>query len=293
MKPILAKVMDGLQDQVMLVRVIDRPVFSTEFHFHAECQLTYVVKSSGHKVVGDCIENFEPGELTFLGSDLPHVWHNDADSVAAAQQRSEHAQSVALFLHPEKLLHHLGAFVDTRQLEKFLQTSRRGMKFYGDAKKQITEILLRMVNEASFKRAISLLEILQILCNTNEYQHLASAGYINLYQTRENERIDKVFKYLFDHFSEKITLDELAAQANMNKQAFCRFFKMRTQKTPVEFLNEIRVAHAIRLMTQEQLTIATIAFHCGYNTMSNFNKFFREVTGKTPSEYRRQLHRSA
>ena len=288
MKPVFAKVLDGLQEKVYLTRFINRPHFSTEFHFHTECQMTYIVRSSGYKIIGDCIEDFEMDELTFLGSDTPHVWHDQLQEGALGKSE-ENARSVGLFLHSEKLVNALSSLYNTKKLEELLQTSKRGMKFYGDSKKQLKDLLFRMDEAEESVQLILLLQLLEVLCNTNEYTLLASAGYVNTYQTGDNERIDKIFKYLFANFSCEIKLDDVAALANMNKQSFCRFFKARTQKTLVQFINEIRIAHAIKLMGREDINIGNIAYDCGYNSISNFNKFFKLVTNKTPSELKKRI----
>lgn len=288
MKPIFAKVFDGLQEEVFLLREVDRPVFSTEFHFHVECQMTLVLESSGYKIIGDCIENFEAGELTFLGSDIPHVWHNDLKSAALLPDQ-QHARSIILFLNPHKLVECLSGFYITAALEDFLKISKRGLKFFGKSRIELTNILIRMKEEEGLKKTISLLQLMDLVCNTAEYSLLASAGYINTYNGKENGRIDKIFKFLFSNFSREISLDEIASEANMNKQAFCRFFKARTQKTLIEFINEIRIGHAIKLMSTEDQSISAIAYQCGYNSLSHFNKYFKTITGKTPSEYRRKM----
>jgi len=289
MKPVFAKVLDGLHEEVFLTKLIDRPFFSTEFHFHKECQMTYVMESSGHKIIGDCIENFETGELTFLGSDIPHVWHNNNLPHDSAHTSNGHARSVSLFFDPDRLTGLLANFYNTNKLEQILQISKRGMKFNGDTKLQLKKLLFKMSKEEGVAKLVLLLQLLQILCATNEYTLLASAGYVNTYQTRDNERIDKIFKYLFSNFSNEIKLDDVAAIANMNKQAFCRFFKARTQKTLVEFINEIRIAHAIKLMNKDNMTISSIAYKCGYNSISNFNKFFKLVKKKKPSDFKKQI----
>ncbi len=289
MKPIFAKVFDGLQEEVFLLREVDRPVFSTEFHFHAECQMTLVLESSGYKIVGDCIENFEAGELTFLGSDIPHVWHNDQRSLPLVLPDQQHARSIILYLNPSKLVQHLSGFYNTSALEEWLQLSKRGLKYYGRSKEKMTAILLQMKQESGLNKTILLLQLMSLISTSTDYVFLASAGYINTYNGKENGRIDTIFKYLFSNFSREISLEEIAALANMNKQAFCRFFKARTQKTVIEFINEIRIGHAIKLMGIEDQNISSIAYQCGYNSLSHFNKYFKTITGKTPSEYRRRI----
>ncbi len=174
-------------------------------------------------------------------------------------------------------------------IDRIIHLAARGLIFYGSEKEELKTQLLKMVDAKESKQLILLLQLLEVLSTAYEYKLVGSAGYVNTYHARDNERIDKVFKYLFDHFSEEIKLDDIANIANMNKQAFCRFFKSRTQKTLVEFANEIRIAQAIKLMSGKNTSIHSIAFECGYNSISNFNKFFKHITGQMPSAFRKQL----
>lgn len=289
MKPVFAKVLEGWDNEVYATRYIDRPYFTTEFHFHKECQLSYILEGEGTRIIGDSVEKFTSDELILLGSNIPHVWHNEEQNLNKSPKQKKHARSVALFFDPDKLIKLLSCFYNTNKLEQVLQTARRGISFHGSAKEQLKALLLKMADTERSEKLILLLQLLQILCVTKKYQLLAGAGYINTYHARDNERIDKVFKYLFNNFSTEIKLDDVASLANMNKQAFCRFFKARTQKTVVEFINEIRIAQAIKLLTAKDAAIKAISFECGYNSISNFNKFFKLITGKTPSEFKRQV----
>lgn len=290
MKPVYAKILKDQGNEIYVTRYIDRPFFSTEFHFHKECQLCYVVKSEGTRIIGDNVEKFSHDELVFLGSNIPHVWNNEKKYFAKSKSHKKQARSIALFFEPQKLLHNLSCFYNINKLEHILHIAERGMFFWGKTKEQIKEILFAMAKADGAKKMILLLELLELLCITSEYRLLASAGYNNTYHTKDNERIDKVFKFLLSNFASEIKLDEIAAIANMNKQAFCRFFKQRTQKTLSEFINEIRIANAVKLIYEKDASINTIAYECGYNSISNFNKFFKHITGKTPTEYRKSYN---
>ncbi|MEC5143987.1 AraC family transcriptional regulator [Chitinophaga sp. 212800010-3] len=289
MKPVYAKILEGLENEVYATRFIDRPYFTTEFHFHEECQITYIVESAGHKVIGDCVEDFEPGELTFLGAHIPHVWYNSPATTAALKNR-EAARSVALFFHPDKLISLLAPLLDVSRLQALFEEARRGMKFYGKTKEALRDLLLRMSREKQgLSKVILLLELLQVLCSTKKYKLLAGAGYTNTYTNRDNLKMDKVFRYVFDNYSAEIRLDMVASLACMNKQAFCRYFKSRTQKTFIDFVNEVRITQACKLLVDDQYAIGTIAFQCGFNSLTNFNRFFKKMKGIAPREYRTQL----
>ena len=112
---------------------------------------------------------------------------------------------------------------------------------------------------------------------------------MNTYQPKHNDRIDRVFTHVFSHFKTDIQLDEIAKLAHMNKQAFCRYFKSRTQKTFVQFVNEVRVGHACKLMADGHRQIAGLAYECGFNSLSNFNRFFRDIKGVSPRDYIKML----
>ncbi|ULT25394.1 AraC family transcriptional regulator [Sphingobacterium sp. E70] len=107
----------------------------------------------------------------------------------------------------------------------------------------------------------------------------------------DNEKIDRIFKFVFNNFTKEIPLDQVATLANMSKHSFCRYFKSRTQKTFVQFVNEVRISESCRLITENKLQITNIAFACGFNSLSNFNKIFKSIKGITPSRYRSHIQR--
>jgi AraC-like DNA-binding protein len=269
--------------------LIELPFFSTEFHFHKECQIVYVVESEGKRIIGDSVESFTNDELILLGSDIPHVWHNDKHYFEM-DKKEIHARSIAVFFHPDKLIEGLSHFTPVKKLEAVLLKARRGVKFLNQSKHQLRELLIQMTKQKDFRRLITFIKVLELISTSTEFQLLASEGYINTYQARDNDRIDKVFKYVFSHFTEEIHLEDVAALANMNKQSFCRYFKSRTQKTLVHFVNEVRIGHACRLIAGGETHIAGLAYQCGYNSISNFNHFFKEIKGVTPREHLKMMN---
>lgn len=288
MKPVFVKILESVQNEVFFVRITDRPYFSTEFHFHRECQMNYIVESEGKRIIGDSIESFTNDELTFLGSDIPHVWHNDKEYFEK-DKPAHQAKSVSLFLDPDKLLELLSHLGPVNKLESFLKTARRGVKFSGQTKELLKQMLFEMAEQEGLTRVITLFKTLELLSRTTEYELLASNGYINTYQTKDNDRMDKVFKHVLSNFTTEIQLEKVAALSNMNKQAFCRYFKSRTQKTFIQFVNEIRIGHACKLIADGESHIAALAYNCGYNSLSNFNRFFKEIKGVSPRAYLRML----
>lgn len=290
MKPVYTKIQEDVQMDVFAVRVIDLPYFSTEFHFHKECQMVYVVESEGKRIIGDSVENFTSDELILLGRDIPHVWHNDRRYFEKEEGAQEtHARSVALFFDPEKLQEAMQLFGSAKPVEALLKKARRGMKFSGKTKSSLRQMLLEITGQQGFAQLITFLRMLDLLTRTREFEFLASNGYVNTYHAKDNDRIDRVFKYVFRHFKSDIQLDDMASLVNMSKQAFCRYFKSRTQKTFIRFVNEVRIGHACRLMAGGETQVSSLAYESGYNSLSNFNRFFKEIKSMTPREYIKAL----
>ncbi len=288
MKPIFARIPEITDNDVFAYRETTLPYFSTEFHFHKECQMVYILESEGKRVIGDNIETFSKDELIFLGPDIPHVWHNERFYFENDNPETR-AHSIALFFDPAKLVDMLTKFGSIKEVEAFLLLSRRGVKFTGTTKDELKDMMLDIPNHDGIGRLDLLLKMLRIMSKSKEITPLATEGYINTYHHRDNERIDRVFKFIFGNFHKDIQLDEVAKVANMNKQAFCRYFKMRTQKTFIEFVNQIRINHACKMIETRNVAISTLAYECGFNSLSNFNRFFKEVKGITPREFKKRI----
>lgn len=288
MKPVAAKIFEGGNSLVFSVRNIELPFFAPEFHFHRECQLVYVLQGDGKRIIGDSISSFGPDELVLLGSDIPHVWRCDKGAAPVTKDRIN-ARSIALFFDPERLVETAAHFIPVQKLQAFLLLSKRGMTFHGSAKTDLKQLLFDMQTQKGISQTVSFFRMLDIFTRTRQYDLLASEGYINDYNPTDNDRVNAVFAYVMEHFTREIDLDHAAAVACMNKQAFCRYFKSRTQKTFVEFVNQVRIGHACKLIAGGEDKIGTLAYECGFNSISNFNTFFKAIMKMTPSAYKKML----
>jgi AraC-like DNA-binding protein len=274
-------------ENIFYLREIKSPHFAGEFHFHEECQLAHIVKGSGKRVIGDSVAHFEEGELVFVGSNIPHVWYNSDEKKEG--RKTMDAVSLSLFISPGKLLSHLAAFGNTKKVELLFQKAQRGMFITGSSKKKLTVLLSKAVKETGIQHIITLFKIVQLLSITEEYKLLAGSDYSNNFQHSENERMNDVYRFLIKNFTKEISLAEVAGIAAMNPNAFCRFFKMHTQKSLIQFVNELRIGHACKLLNNPNLSITHIAYECGYNNVSNFNRFFKIVKKISPREYRKEI----
>ncbi|MGZ3920802.1 MAG: helix-turn-helix domain-containing protein, partial [Bacteroidia bacterium] len=170
-----------------------------------------------------------------------------------------------------------------------IQRSARGLRFYGETSKKIIKILSHISEKDGFKKIIHFLQAIEILSVSKEYSYLASLNFKNSYDEKDTNRINKVYKFLMQNFHRDIDLKEVADLCNMTTNSFCRYFKARTQKSLTQFINELRVGHACKLLQNEKHSIADVYYQCGYNNSTNFNKFFIAITGKKPSEYKKQM----
>ena len=274
-------------ESIFYIREIKSPHFSGEFHFHEECQLAYIIKGSGKRVVGDSVEHFEEDEMVFIGANVPHVWYNINET--SAENKMTSSVSLSLFISPKKLLSHLGEIGDTQKIEQLFQKAERGMYITGNSKNKLISLLLSAAKENGIQYTITLLNIVQLLSVTEEYRLLAGSDYTNNFRHKENERMNDVYRYLIKNYTREISLNKVAAVAAMNPNAFCRFFKTHTQKSLIQFINQIRIGQACKLLNNKNLSITQIAYQCGFNNVSNFNRFFKIVKKTSPREYRKQL----
>lgn len=288
MKPIPAFLSDKVTaNKIFLTKEIKQPSFSTEFHFHRECQLVYVVESTGQRIVGDSVEYFEHGELVFLGSDIPHVWHNEKKYFEGKDQLR--ARSLALYISPDELIESLTEYGHENSVKAWLDMARRGIVFQGQTKTELVRLLIDTFQQNGIRKVSSFLTLVDTMMQASDYRLLASPNYVNSYTENDQKRMDTLFKFIFTNFQRDIPLKEAASITHMNEFSFCRYFKSRTQKPFTVFVNELRIGHACKLLQQRKDTIDHLAFECGFNNVTHFNRLFKRIKGITPKEYRRQL----
>jgi len=256
-----------------------RPVW----HYHPEIELIYIEEGEGKRHVGNHLSNFDDGELILIGSNLPHYGFlpklNDPEKEIVVQIDESCFGKEFLNL------------IETSSISDLFETAKLGISFHGETKTQVSVHLKKMFDMTSFEKILELIKIFHILSLSNEYTILNATGTSLEVKGDDNLKIDIVYEYVRNHFSSKITVDQVAKQINMTVPAFCRFFKKTTNKTFVKFVNEFRVTHACDLLSKQSNSIMEIAFECGFVNLSNFNRAFKKITGKSPSAFRREKTR--
>jgi AraC-like DNA-binding protein len=286
MKPQLIDLDYTLTDTFM-IKEIDAPFFSNTHHFHNDYEIVLVKESAGKRIIGDHVESFNDGDLVFVGPNLPHAWFNEKEYYEGNQNLC--ARSTVLYLRKPWLEQEVLRFPQTAKLRKLLEHSRRGVKVLGEARNRIGALASGIYAKKGFGKTVDLFRILQELSETDEYQLLTSSNYLNSYNENDTDRLNHVYEYVMKNFSTEIRLEAAAGVANMSVNAFCRYFKKQTQKNFFWFVNEIRIGHACRLLQKKDVSVAQVCFESGFQSMTNFNKFFKRITGKSPTDYRRDI----
>ncbi|KAA5540856.1 AraC family transcriptional regulator [Adhaeribacter rhizoryzae] len=286
MKPQFHKVPVKLQNSYS-ARHDKLPNFGTVWHYHPELELHYVIKGEGVRLIGDNISNFSAGEIILLGQNLPHTWRCRDEYFEHNPELS--IEAVVIHFLPDCLGPHLLQLPEAYLLPRLFEKAQTGMVINGSARETLAPLMLAAVNATNLDRLIILLTMLKILAETTDFKPIASFNQVLSKSSEpDNIRLNKVWTYTLTHYKKEISLEEIAAVANLSVTSFCRYFKLLTKKTYYDFLIEIRVSHACRLLIENKLPTEVVCFECGFNNVSNFYRHFKKVTGLTPLLYKRQ-----
>ncbi len=278
-------------DYSFVARVDNLPFLYPKWHFHPEIELTHIGKSRGTRFVGDSIEEFEEGDLIMIGSNLPHVWKNDSSYFLPEAELSIQA-SVIQFL-PECLGKEFMSLTEMTPIVRLFETAKRGIRIKGKSRENVLVLMNELIACTSgIQRIALLLNILRLISESSEYTLLSSEGFLDSYHRFDTDTISKVCDFTLSQFSRKILISEAAALANMSVANFCRYFKNRTQKTYIQYLTEVRIGYACRMLIENKKSIQQIAFDCGFHNLSNFNRSFQLQKKQKPTSYRAAFTRS-
>ena len=256
------------------------PILYDQLHQHGEIQISFIEQGAGTLLVGDTINDYKPNDILILGSYLPHVFRTDVNF-------SDLTVMHTLFFDKKSFGNHFFDLPDLESLNEFFEESEYGIKIL-TKKEGIIKAFKRLRNQNKVQKAATLLKILDLISKANR-KALSSFVYKKKYTDDEGKRMNDVYNYAMEKYYEPITLEEVAEVANMSKNAFCRYFKKRTNKTFFQFLIEIRIENACKFIyEQPDASISNISEQCGFQNTANFNRKFKEIKGVTPSHYRLQ-----
>jgi len=257
--------------------------FHFPLHFHPEYELLLVSKASGvNQFIGDSMEVMDDLSLVLIGPNLPHGW-TDGDYSGEHEIRE-----VLVQFHENLFNDDLLSKTIMKPIKDMLARSVYGIAF---SEKTAIDIQPRLNKVSKLDGMDYFLELISILHDMaiSRSQRLISStiGYRGSFEN--SDKIKLVYDYVQENYSKKITLKEVSELVNMSSVSFNRFIKKRTGKTLVDYVNEVRIGYATRLLLEKDLSISEIAFLCGFNNIANFNRIFKRNKGRTPTQYRQEL----
>jgi AraC-like DNA-binding protein/mannose-6-phosphate isomerase-like protein (cupin superfamily) len=251
--------------------------FIWEYHYHPEIEITCVLNGTGTRHVGNHISSYEDGDLVLIGPDLPH-------SGFGLHATSPHEEIVIQV--KEEVIRQPAQLKEMEAINQLLEKAKYGMAFRGETKKKVSNMLIEMTNAAAFERYIILLKVLHTLALSPEYKLLNDQVFLSSSIKNHKARLQKIFTYVENHYTEEIDISDISRRAGLSVPSFCNYFKKTTRMTFTDFVNRYRIQKAC-LLLHEDKTIAEASFACGFNNVTYFNKVFKSILNKTPSEYRK------
>ncbi len=251
------------------------------WHYHPEIELVFVKSGSSKRHIGNHISYYKNGDLILLGPNLPHYGFTERLS----GRRSE----IVVQMKHNFLGNTFFSLPEVRAIEHLFVKAESGMIFTGETKRVVGEQLESLADADQFTKLIGMLQILNVLAQSEEFEMLNTKGAALIYKKQDNDKIERIYDFVRENFQQPITLEEVSAMAHMEVPSFCRYFKRVTGKTFTTFVNDFRVLHACKLLSESNMSISEICFESGFNNSSHFNRLFKNTTGKTPLAYREEV----
>ncbi|MFC3416836.1 helix-turn-helix domain-containing protein [Algoriphagus hitonicola] len=259
--------------------------FYDKLHQHPQLQLTVIVEGRGQFLSGDYVGRFSAGDVFFLGANVPHVFRSDPEYFEETTSLNSAGNTVFFdFAALERAIEELDELFS---LQKFHEYAGLCFQVSGLTQERILELMEEFGESEGLHRFQLAIQFLNFLEKAgDDLKQLNHAGVMQGLSEKDGSRMNQVMQYLLAHRFEKISLEETAAGANLSKEAFCRFFKMRTRKTFTQYLVQLRINEAQKLLQETDLGISEIAYRVGFENLSYFNRTFKNLTGLTPRDFK-------
>ncbi|ANI89100.1 AraC family transcriptional regulator [Arachidicoccus ginsenosidimutans] len=273
------------QDKTIVAREDILPYFYPYLHKHKEMQITWVQQGDGTLVANNNMHLFQNNDVFVIGADLPHVFKSTSSYFI--KESNKHIRSLDIFFDPDVICDSLLNIPELRNLRTFLKNAQNGFRVPKEMAHKVSAKMLHIKElDNGLVRTLQFIELLQILASVDSPEKLSADISSSFNNENDGIRISHIYNYIMRNYERDITLEEVARQAYMTPQAFCRYFKKHTRHTFVSFLNEIRINEARKqLSTGNYESISGVAYNCGFNSISNFNRVFKSITQQAPTDY--------
>ena len=267
-------------------RFFDYEHFFYPLHFHSEYEIIYIKEGTGTRFLGNSITKFQAGDILLIGSNLPHFMKSDEEYHSG--NTDLRVKGTIIQFEKEFMYSAINHYPHFIKIKNLFQESQRGIYFAAANFPKLQDLIEKIPLENGLNQLMLFLEILKEMSETENRQTISTTDFVNetIYDTA---RIDKIISYLNKNYTRNISLDEIASFAAMNSSAFCRYFRSKTGKSFKNYILDMRIGYACKLLLMEDISISQLSIQCGFETISHFNKTFKKNTGYVPSQYRKTM----
>lgn len=271
------------EEDLFIVMNYSNAKFDYACHFHSEFEINLVINGLGQRIVGDSVEDFSGTDLAIIGPNIPHRWTKTGESMMT--------HVVTIQFPKETLDYRILSKKVFHPIRQLCNNAFRGIVFSGATRSVLEKKIMELPCKHGIESALGFFDILHTMATAQEFRFLLDDNREANTAIRESRsrRINYAISYIQDHFAENVTLAHIADNIGMSESAFSHFFKKRTNRNFIDYLNDIRIGHASKLLYETTQTISEICYASGFNNISNFNRIFKRKKGYTPSEYRNNI----
>jgi len=272
------------ENQSYIIRKIELKNNRGIIHYHSnKYELNFIIDAVGRRFVAGNISNFSAGDLLFMAPGVPHCWEID--------NKEDNPMAITIHFKEEFFEMLLAHIPEMAFLNEMLKKSAHGLHLKSADNLKLMKLFSGIMNGVSvFKNFIKVLKLLKFISQIKDIEILEIAGFNWNVDLPQNHRLKKIYEYVFLNFKDSIRLNDVASIVGLTEGAFCAFFKKSTKKTFSNFIKEVRIGYACKLLgDNNDMSITQICFESGYNCLANFNRQFREITGMSPKEFRQKL----
>jgi AraC-like DNA-binding protein len=277
-------------DKSVIVESVRKSYHYPYLHRHKEVQLTWIKKGEGTLIAGNNMYEYVSGDLFLLGANMPHVFKSNPEYFVA--NSGKEVEALTIFFNIDGTLARTFELPEMKQCAAFIKQHQQGFKFPNYVKEEVSGSMINLQYKAGIDQLVAFFNLINVITNVKtKLDPLCT--YENLPAITDNEgiRIGGIYNYIIMHYGEGLTLEDVAKIAFMTPESFCRYFKKHTGRTFVSFLNELRTSEVCKKLIAHRFeNINTIAYKCGFKSITNFNRVFKLVIGVTPKSYLDNYH---
>lgn len=284
MKKLLNEQLDITRTNPIKARTFNYPRFTYPLHFHSEYELIFVEQGRGQCLVGDNVTDYGSGEAILFGSNLPHCMQTFRED---AENEAFRVKGIIIQFEKDFMQYSFSHYIQFNSIRNLLEEARRGIHFR--LTDGMTETVRQIPRTEGVAQIIHILSLLQSLSALRGKQAIASPNYSSDASAFTDKKLGKIITYLSKQYTKEVRLADVASFTAMSPASFCRYFKASTGKTLTQFIHEMRIGYACKLLSAGTMNISQVSAVCGYESITPFNRHFRAITGMTPTQYREKL----